>query len=111
MRTSPDLGRLDRLNIEPGDDSKVTAAALQRPKQIRVVRLVHIGERAVGQDNLVVDHVAAGPADLVTVEVDAASQQQAGDTDGTDAAAGDGEAMGFEVFVDVGPAACISLFS
>lgn len=68
------------------------------------MRLVHVRQRAVREHNLIVDHAVGSPADFVAVEVDTTSQEQAGDTNGADAAAGDGEAVGFEVFVDVGPA-------
>jgi len=68
------------------------------------MRLVHVRQRAVRKHDLVVDHVVGSPADFVAVEVDTSGQEQTGDSDGADAATGDGEAVGFEVFVDVGPA-------
>ena len=104
MRTTPDLRRTDGLHIEPSHNPKVAAAAFQRPEQIRVVLLVGLDQRAVRQHNLVVDHAVAGPTDLVPVEADTTGQEKTRDTDGADTATGDGQAVGFEVFVYIGPA-------
>lgn len=103
MRTTPDLRRVDSLQIEPGDNTIVTATTLQSPEQIGQVRLVHVGQRTVREHHLVVDHAVAGPADLVTVEADTTGQKKTGDTHGADTTAGDGETMGLEVAIDVVP--------
>lgn len=104
IRATPDDGRTHRLDIKPGDDTKVAAATLQRPEQIFVLVLVGLHQRPIGQHDLIVDDAVAGPADLVSVEADTTGQQETGDTNGTDTAAGDTKAVGFKVCIDVGPA-------
>ena len=109
MRTTPNLRRMDRLHIEPSHNAKVAATTLQRPEQIRVVLLVGLDQRAVRQHNLIVDHAVAGPTDLVPVEADTTGQEKTGDTDGADTTTGDGQAVGFEVVVYIGPAGVVSM--
>jgi hypothetical protein len=53
---------------------------------------------------LIVDDGVAAETDLIAVKVDAAGQQQTGDSDGGETAARDGEAVGFQPGVDVAPA-------
>lgn len=103
VATSPDLGRLDNLQIKASDKTEVAAASLQGPEQIGVARLVGLYDGTVGQDDLVVDDGVAGPANLVTIEVDASGQKQSGDTDGAQTATWRGEVIIGEVSVDVLP--------
>lgn len=72
MNARPGPFGLDRQHVEPRHDTKVTASALQRPEEIRVMRAICLGEGSICQDDLVVDDAVAGPSDLVAVEVDAA---------------------------------------
>lgn len=108
VRTCPDKRRFDRLDVEARHQTKVAATTLERPEQVRVAGLVDFDNGAVGQNNLVVDDRVAAPADLVTIEVDAAGQEQTGDTDRRETAAGDSEAVGLEVRVDLAPAGTVS---
>jgi hypothetical protein len=103
MSTGPDLGRLDGLQIKPGDDTKVAASTLQSPEQIRVAGLVGFNNRAIGQNNLVVNNGITTEADLVAVEVDTTSQEQSRNTDGTETATSCGKSEPLQVCVDIGP--------
>lgn len=90
VSTSPDLARLDSLQVEPGDDAEVTAPTLQGPEQIRMALLVSFHNGAIGKDNLVVDNGITTEANLVTVEVDTASEEQSRHTDRAKTATGSG---------------------
>lgn len=107
--SSPDLSRLNSLHIEASHQTKVAASTLQRPEEVAVAGGVGLDDGAVRKHNLVVDDSVAAESDLVTVEVDAAGEQQTGDTDGTETASGYGEVVGFEVVVDGGPSFDIRL--
>ena len=104
VRTSPNLARLDSLQIESSNDSKVATSALQSPEQVLVARLVGLDDGAIGEDNLVVDNGVTAEADLVAVEVDTASEEQSRDTDGAKATTSGGKVELLQIGVDIAPA-------
>lgn len=73
--SSPDLWRFDRVDIEASYETEVAASALQRPEEIAVVPVIYFDQRAVGQDDFIVDHIVTGPADLVTVEMNTTGKE------------------------------------
>lgn len=103
MSTSPDLGRLDSLDVEAGHNAKVAATSLQSPEQIRVASLVCVHNRAIGQNDLIVNDAVASEADLVAVEVDTASKKQTGHTNGAETTTWNSQVVVGEVRVDVAP--------
>lgn len=104
VHSTPDLRRLDRLDVEPGDDAKVAAATLQSPEQIRVLVLVGLDQRAISKYDFVVDHAVTGKSNLVAVEADSSGQQQTRHTHGADTTSRNGQTVRGQVFVDFGPA-------
>lgn len=103
VRTGPDLARLNSLQIKSSDNAKVAASALQSPEQIRVAGLVGLDNRAIGEDDLVVDNGVTAEADLVAVEVDTASEEQSRYADGSETATGSGKIKLLQVGVDISP--------
>jgi hypothetical protein len=101
--TSPDLARLDSLQVEPGDDAEVTAPALQGPEQIRMALLVSFHNRAISKNDLVVDNGITAEANLVSVEVDTASEEQSRHADRAKTATSSGQVELLQVFVDIAP--------
>lgn len=102
--TGPDLGRGEGAQLELGHDAEVAAAALEGPEEVGVLGGGGLGDGAVGEDDLVLDDVVRRPAVLVAVEVDAAAQEEAGDADGRETAAGDGQVVRLQEAEDVAPA-------
>lgn len=103
VRASPDLGRLDSFQVEPGDDTKVTAPTPQGPEQIRIARLVGFHNAAVGKNNLVVDNSVTAEAHLITVEIDTTREEQSRHTNGPKTTAGSGQPKLLQVGVDISP--------
>ena len=111
VSSSPDLSRRDSLHVEASHQTKVAASTLQRPEEIAVAGGVGLDDGAVRKHDLVVDDGVTAESDLVAVEVNAAGEQQAGDTDGAETASGYGEVVCFKVVVDIGPSVVIRIFS
>ena len=99
----PDLGRLDSLELEAGNDAEVRRATLESPEEVLVLLCGGSDDAAGGCDDFVADDCVGAEADLVPVEVDAAGEEEACNTDGGEAAACNCEGVGGEVGVDGAP--------
>lgn len=83
VRSSPDLGGLDCLQVETSDQAKVATTSLQSPEKIGVASLVCFNDGTIGKNNLVVHHSVTSESHLVAIKVHTSSKQQARNTNGT----------------------------
>lgn len=65
--------------------------------------LVSFHNRAIGKNNLVVDNGITAEANLVTIEVDTASEEQSRHTDRTETTTSSSQFELLQVFVDITP--------
>src|SRR5215204_2769697 len=90
---------------ECGDDAEVAAAAAQRPKEIRVLRLARFHERRVGEDDVGFHEMVDGEAELARQVADAASERETADSRRAERARRHCEAVPVRRVIDVGEGA------
>jgi hypothetical protein len=87
--------------VEGGHHAEVAATAPQGPEQVRMVLLVGVHERPIGEDQVGAEQAVDGEAETTGEVPDAAAQGEAAHPGGGDEAHGQGEPEGVGGVVDV----------